>query len=86
MAIHFNFLLIHSSFRLCKMFLTGLIVAAAIYLALRLSGYFRGGKCRATTSLAGQVAVITGANTGIGLETAMDFIRRGVSTLIIGCR
>jgi len=61
-------------------------VAAAIYLALRLSGYFRGGKCRATTSLAGQVAVITGANTGIGLETAMDFIRRGVSTLIIGCR
>ena len=68
------------------MFFTGVVVTVVIYFALRLSGYFRGGKCRATTSLAGQVAVITGANTGIGLETAMDFIRRGVSTLIIGCR
>ena len=61
-------------------------MAAVVYLCLRLTGFFAGGKCRSDAILAGRVAVITGANTGIGLETAIDFVRRGVSTLVLGCR
>ena len=72
----------------CKatMFLEGVALVVVVYLGLRLTGFFAGGVCKSDTVLAGRVAVITGANTGIGLETAVDFVRRGVSTVILGCR
>lgn len=38
------------------------------------------------TSLCGQTAIITGGNSGIGLETAHEFLELGVKHLILGVR
>ncbi|NXA18956.1 RDH12 dehydrogenase, partial [Ibidorhyncha struthersii] len=46
--------------------------------------YVAGGECKSTAKLEGKVAIITGANTGIGKETARDLARRG--KVIIACR
>lgn len=54
-----------------------------IYLANRL--YFSGGKCYETERLDGKYVIITGANTGIGKETAAELARRG-ATVIMACR
>jgi len=37
-------------------------------------------------SFANQTIVITGANTGLGLEAARHFVRLGASKVILGCR
>ncbi|XP_020289410.1 retinol dehydrogenase 11-like [Pseudomyrmex gracilis] len=41
--------------------------------------------CTSTARLDGKIAVITGANTGIGKETAREFYRRGARVLL-ACR
>ncbi|KAI9565507.1 hypothetical protein GHT06_009299 [Daphnia sinensis] len=47
--------------------------------------WFQGPRCTNLVRLDGQVAVITGANTGIGKETARELSRRGAQ-VVIACR
>lgn len=60
-------------------------VGLALFAYLSHFYYWAGGKCKSKNRLDGKVSIITGANTGIGYETALDFAKRG-ATVILACR
>lgn len=47
--------------------------------------YSSGAQCTSKSKLTGKIAIVTGSNTGIGFETALDFARRD-ARVILACR
>lgn len=54
-------------------------------LLIKIFNRFSTGKCYADTVMSGKVVIVTGANSGIGYETALDLARRGAK-VILACR
>jgi retinol dehydrogenase-12 len=60
----------------------GVTALAGLYFGKR---YVNGGVCKLNADLKGQVVVVTGANTGIGKETALLLAKQG-ATVVVACR
>jgi NAD(P)-dependent dehydrogenase (short-subunit alcohol dehydrogenase family) len=67
-----------------KVWVSSLAVLSAAFLYLG-KQYFNGGVCKISGSLKGKIIVITGANTGLGKETARILANRG-AYVILACR
>ena len=62
--------------------IAGILTLGGAYLLRR---WAAGGVCTSKARLDGKTVIITGANSGIGLETAVDMAKRN-ARVILGCR
>ena len=67
----------------CALCAFGAVVGSSLYLLFRRYRSWR--ICRSKAVLNGKTVIITGANTGIGFETAVDLAKRN-ARIILACR
>lgn len=64
---------------------TALCVGLGLYACMYLYVKLYKGKCHSKNNLEGKTIIVTGANTGIGFETALDLAKRN-GRVILACR
>lgn len=67
------------------MFYYYVLPTVLIFAILRRWRTFKWGTCSNTVKLGNKVVIITGANSGIGFETAKELAKRGAK-IILACR
>ncbi|XP_010989775.1 retinol dehydrogenase 13 [Camelus dromedarius] len=61
------------------------VLGTAVGGAVLLKDYVVGGACPSKATIPGKTVVVTGANTGIGKQTALELAKRG-GNIILACR
>jgi len=61
------------------------IILIAVVIGVKFYFKLTTGICKSKKRIDGQVAIVTGANSGIGYETAKELVRRGAK-VIVACR
>ena len=62
-----------------------LVTAGLAFVYYRLRCYFAGGICKNNVSMKGKTVIITGANTGLGKEVAVELGKRQ-ARVVLACR